>query len=135
MSRSKFQIAENIVFADVEATKKFYSTQNHISEDCTCGDCIYYLNHFIKQPFEIFNVLSNLGIDLEKNLNSEPTGVWSIVDDENILQHCNQTCQVVGSVNSDFTYKKQELGYNVKASFSKDENDKVLIELNFGKIS
>ncbi len=133
MSICQFQIAENFVIVDVEATKKFYLAQNHISEDCACGYCAYYLNHFIKQPFEIFNLLSNLGIDLEKNLNSEPTGVWSIVDDENILQHCNQTFQVVGSVNSDFTYKKQELGYNVKASFLKVEKDKVFIELNFGK--
>lgn len=133
MSNSQFQIAGKSVFVDIDATTKFYSSQNHISEDCPCDDCNHYLNYFIKRPFEILTILSKMGIDLEKNLNSEPTGVWCHVGEDNQLGHCSQTFEVIGSINSSFTYQYREFGYDIKVVFEKIDEGKIFIGLNFQK--
>jgi hypothetical protein len=92
-----------------------------------------------KQPFEIFKALSDMGVDLEKNLSSEPTGVWCIRDDNGELIHFFQVYQIFGSIDSldkaEIKYLKIDRGYKVDAKFIESSANTVDIELKFDRLN
>lgn len=94
--KQTFKINNEELQVDTVKTKEFYQTQNKIIDNCTCDDCNFYATNFIKEKLEIFSILQLMGVDLEKNLITEPTGVWCIRDDQGKFLHCQQVYQTVG---------------------------------------
>ena len=76
-------------------TEKFYTTQSRVMEGCDCEDCKYYEEEFIKKPMPFFKVLKECGVDLGKNIDSEPTGAWVIRENEEFIC-CEQAYLVKG---------------------------------------
>jgi hypothetical protein len=130
-----FKINGTTLKVDKVSTEKFYLTQNKITDNCGCSDCLFYADNFTKQPFEIFKTLKDMGVDLEKNLSSEPTGVWCVRDDNGQLIYCFQVYQVFASLDTldktEISYEKHESGYKVDAKFIQSSADRVDIELKF----
>lgn len=133
-----FKINNEDLHVDPAKTREFYLTQNKIIDDCKCDDCSFYTTNFIKENLEIFYILRSMGVDLEKNLTSEPTGVWCIRNDNGNILHCQQVYQTVGQILtndvSKVNYEKTENGFKVAATFLKTDSDKVDIELLIDKI-
>ena len=123
---------------DCDKTKEFYLTQEKIIDDCQCTDCQFYAESFTKEPLEIFSILSTMGVDLQKNLNSEPSGVWCIRDENDNFIHCDQVYQVVGLFpngdKSQLKYEKEQGGYKVSAVFLPAGVDAIDIELKVDMI-
>ena len=132
-----FEINGTTLQVDKETTKNFYLTEDKITDSCGCDDCAFYANILIKQPFEIFQMLKEMGVDLEKNLSSEPTGVWCIRDDNGQIIHFDQVYRVFGTIVSEdrgeISYLRMENKYKIKAKFSQYEADCVDIELKFDR--
>ncbi len=126
-----------LLLIDRDKTQQFYLTQENIVDDCQCTDCKFYSETFTKEPIKIFSILSSFGVDLQKNVSSEPTGVWCIRDENDMFLHCGQVYQVVGQFEkgdkSQVKYETQENGYNVNAVFIKGESNTIDIELNIDK--
>lgn len=135
--RTSFEIGNISIMVDVEKTRAFYTEQKTIIQGCQYADCQYYANSFINEPIEIFSLLRSFGIDLTKNLNADPGGVWCIHDDSGGLLHCNQVCMIVGSfeehTDSEAVYRKEENGYATMAFFSQHEEDFIQIELQIDR--
>ena len=70
-----FKLDDIELISYVEATREFYRTQSRIIDGCECEDCKFYYHIFSRKNLELYNYLSNLGVDIGKNLDSEPTGV------------------------------------------------------------
>ena len=123
---------------DTAKTMEFYKSQNKIVDDCTCDDCNFYATIFIKEKLEIFSLLQSMGVDLEKNLISEPTGVWCIRDDNGNLLHCQQIFQVVGQLSiknsSKLRFENTEFGFGVATTFAQADGDKIDIEVLIDKL-
>lgn len=83
-------------------------------------------------------MLSSMGVDLQKNLNSEPTGVWCVRDENDNFVHCYQVYQIVGLFSvgdkTQLKYEKEEGGYKVSAAFLPAGSDKIDIELRIDKV-
>jgi len=79
-----------------------------------------------------------MGVDLGKNLASEPTGVWCIRDNKDFFIHCQQVYQVVGHFSatdmSETKYEKRENGYKIASTFLRAGADKVDIVLQIDKL-
>lgn len=122
---------------DTIKTQEFYLTQNKIIDDCSCADCRFYATTIIKENFEIFRILKSAGVDLKKNLSTEPTGVWCIRDDDGSLLCCQQVYQTFGkllnNVISKFKYEMTENGFNVTAIFLPTDSGKIDIDLTIVK--
>jgi hypothetical protein len=120
---------------DSDKTKLFYLTQNRIIDSCQCVDCQFFSEIFIKEPLEIFSFLSSIGVDLQKNLESEPTGVWCVRDENSNFIHCDQVYQAVGHLSkSEVRYENEENGYKIKAHFVQTNNNSIEIELRIDKV-
>lgn len=84
-------------YTDSIETELFYKTQISVLTDCNCSDCEYYQTVFIKKPLVLFVFLLEVKVDLSKNLNFEPTGVW-IVRNENLkFEYCEQAFLLKGN--------------------------------------
>jgi len=120
---------------DKDSTERFYLTQDKITDNCGCSDCSFYTDTFTKQPFEIFKTLKDMGVDLEKNLSSEPTGVWCVRDENGQLIYGFQVYQVFASIDNlnkqEINYVKLESRYKVDAKFKESNSERVDIELRF----
>jgi hypothetical protein len=131
------EIEDCRLFVDKDKTQQFYLTQENIIDDCKCDDCKFYSEVFTKEPLEIFSTLSSLGVNLQKNLNKEPTGVWCIRDENDNFLHCDQVYQVLGYFSncgkSQVRYEKQENGYKVSALFLEADTDTIDIRLSIDK--
>ena len=138
MKTTTFLINDGTLLVDIDETKAFYLTQDKITNDCMCEDCLFYATVFTRKPLEIFKMLSSMGIDLEKNLQSEPTGVWCIRDEQSNFLHCQQVYQTVGQITSADTsqlkYEQIENGYKVNALFLNAGDSKVDIVLSIDKV-
>ncbi|XWN36699.1 MAG: hypothetical protein ROO71_12140 [Balneola sp.] len=77
-----------------------------------------------------------MGVDLTKNLTSEPTGVWCIRDDTGTMNHCQQVLRAMGKVVGEdkILYKKIEYGYEVNSEFEQINSNEIDIELNFSLV-
>lgn len=79
-----------------------------------------------------------MGIDLQRNLNSEPTGVWCIRDEEGNLLFCSQVYQVVGVFSNgekaEVKYEKVEHGCEVSAVFLPAGSNTIDVQLEIGKL-
>ena len=132
-----FKINNKSIQIDTSKTIEFYLSQKKILDNCKCDDCNFYATTFIKENLEIFKILRSMGVDLEKNLSSEPTGVWCIRDDGKFL-HCEQVYQTEGKFSncdtSEVKYENIENGFKVSATFLKAGDDKVGIELIVDKV-
>lgn len=121
-----FYINGEPIQIDTAKTVEFYLAQNKIVDDCQCDDCNFYATTFIKNELEIFSTLNAMGIDLCKNLISEPTGVWCVRGDHGELLHCEQIYQAVGQFTNEMTskviYEKTENNFKVFVSVVKMEN-------------
>ena len=135
---TNFNIGDCLLWVDIEKTHQFYLTQVKIKDNCQCDDCKFYSEIFIKEPLEIFLILSSLGVDLQRNLTSEPTGIWCIKDEKNNFLHCNQVYQVVGNFlqceRSQLKYEKQENNYKVVAIFLNSNSKTIDIDLHIDKV-
>lgn len=111
--------------------------QHKIVDDCTCDDCNFYATNFIKNGLEIFGILNAIGIDLCKNLISEPTGVWCVRGDNGELLHCQQVYQAVGQFTKDTVskviYEKTENNFKIFVSVVQMENEKIDFDLIISK--
>ncbi|MEY5048584.1 MAG: hypothetical protein RLZZ175_1943 [Bacteroidota bacterium] len=129
---------ETLIF-DTEMTKKFYLSQEKTKDGCQCLECKYYVDFFTKQPFEIFLLLQKMGVDLEKNLESEPTGVWCVRDDNGKLLHCDQAYQIFGNINSEekseIKYSKIENNYKIDAYFKQINVDNLHVSLDINLLN
>ena len=129
--RNTFTIQDHSLLVDADATSAFYLTQNPIVRDCSCEDCLYYVTELVRQPFEIFRILSLMGVDLVKNLIAEPTGVSCVVV-EGICYDVQHAYRVVGQitppVKNDVVYERTEHGYTVRAHFTQDGVDEIRID-------
>lgn len=123
---------------DCDKTREFYLTQEKIIDDCQCENCKIYAEYFTKEPLEIFSMLSSMGVDLQKNLNSEPTGVWCIRDEDYTFRHCVQVYQVVGHFssgnNAELKYEKEEGSYKITAFFTGVGDETIDIDLMIDRV-
>lgn len=135
---SALKIEDGKIEIDVDATRNFYLTQNETIKDCDCDECAFYYNDFIHQPFQFLEELKCLGIDLGKNLTSEPSGVWCVRDDDKKVVHIAQVYQAKGRfLNQDetqFKSEKAENGLNVKLNFLQSKPDTIDIEVQINDI-
>ena len=134
-----FEIDGITLQVDEEKTENFYLIEKKIIYNCGCDDCSFYANIWIKEPFEIFPMLEEIGVDLRKDLSSEPTGVWCIRDDNGQLIYFEQVYRVFGKIISEdrkeFSYLRVENKYKIKAKFIQGKSDCVDIELTFDSVS
>jgi hypothetical protein len=126
----------NFLTINVEKTKHFYLDQILISDCCKCEDCTFYVESFIKKPFEIFTLLSKMGVDLKKGLKDDLQKVWNIMHEGEVI-HCTQEYKLFGKINSgritSLGYSKNELGLNVLADFSSNDSGLISIYIYFDK--
>jgi hypothetical protein len=76
MNICNFQISQCRIKVDVVKTTEFYSEQNLIVDDCDCKDCKHFAENVIKKEIRIFEILKKMGVDLAKNENNQPDGLW-----------------------------------------------------------
>ncbi len=131
------KIVENRIVYDNNRTSNAYLKEINIIENCPCDDCYYFATIITKLELEIFQVLKNVGVNLEKNLDSEPTGVWCIRDDNNEFVFFQQVYLIKGRIlgNNSFRYEKEELGFKITAKFLNEKEDDVFIDLQVAKIT
>ena len=127
-----------VINVEMELTRQFYLKQHSVIADCSCSDCVFFFENVIHRPFEIFKILRDFGVDLGKNLDSEPTGAWCVRDDHGELIHCDQTYQIFGKMDcwgkSEFNYSKFEDGWRVNARFRQLNLDNVSVALNVDRV-
>jgi hypothetical protein len=90
-------------------TEKFYTAQSRVMQGCDCEDCKYYEEEFIKKPIAIFKILKEYGVDLRKNVESEPTGAWVVRDEEEFIC-CEQAYLLKGDF-KDYTETTFEINH------------------------
>jgi len=131
--KKDFKIDGTILRVDKKVTKNLYLTEVKITDNCNCDDCDFYVNRLIKQPFEIFQMLLEMGIDLEKNLSSEPKGVWCVRDNQGQLIHVDQVYRLSGTIidKQEIVYSRIEETYKIGARFIPYKVDYVDVELKF----
>ncbi|RPD43431.1 hypothetical protein [Paracnuella aquatica] len=133
-----FQIEGQPLVVDCHKTREFYLTQEKIIDDCQCENCQFYAEYFTKEPLEIFSMLSSMGVDLQKNINSEPTGVWCIRDENHNFRHCGQVYQIVGHFpngsTTEIKYEKVEGNYKITVFFTGAGNDAIDIDLIIDRV-
>ncbi|WP_313385206.1 hypothetical protein [Chishuiella sp.] len=130
------QIGDYIINYDNKKTSEIYSKEINIKEDCPCSECHFFVDVITKLELEIFQILKKVGTDLEKNLSSEPTGVWCIRDDNNEFIFFQQTYLIKGFIleHTSFHYEKEELGLRINAYFT-NEIDDIIIDLQVSKMN
>ena len=130
------KIGENRIAYDNKKTSDAYSKEANIIENCPCEDCHYFVTVITQLELEIFQILKNTGVNLEKNLDSEPTGVWCIRDDNDEFVFFQQAYLIKGRIleNNSFQYGKEELGFKITAEFLNENEDDVIIDLQVAKI-
>jgi hypothetical protein len=116
----QFEIHGKNLKVDVDATRHYYRSQTRIVDDCRCDDCRFYTDTFINQDFDILRLLQEMGVALDKNIGSEPTGVWCVRSDDGKVVFVEQVYRVVGSVidHSEVCYSTTENAYQIKSIFS-----------------
>lgn len=129
---------ENLkIEVDVDLTNEFYLTQNKIPDDCKCEDCMFYYEKFIHKPYKAFDFISKLGIDLGKNLSSEPTGVWCVRDDNGGIIYVFQVYQAIGKIlnlnNNEFQVEFIEKNLKMNMKLIQSNIDLIDIELKIDK--
>ena len=133
-----FEIEGCPLVLDPERTREFYLTQNKITENCSCDDCQFYTESFTQEPFEIFSLLSSMGVDLQKNLKSDPAGAWCIRDDNENVIHCDQLYTVVGHFSDKYktfaNYEKVEGNFKISAQFKESADDTILVVLSIDRV-
>ena len=83
-----FQIGQCRIYVDTDRTKEFYETLPRISENCNCGDCVYFENEVIKKDIPLFRILKKMCVDLTRQPNINPDGVCSVgLRQLNIIVH------------------------------------------------
>lgn len=130
------KIGQNRIAYDKKKTSEAYSKEVNIIENCSCEDCHYFAIVITKLELEIFQILKNAGVNLEKNLDSEPTGVWCIRDNNDEFVYFQQVYRIKGRIleNNSFQYEKEELGFKITAEFLNENTDDVIIDLQVAKI-
>ena len=73
-----FQIGQCRIYVDTDRTKKFYDTLPRISENCNCGNCVYFENEVTKKDIRLFGILKKMGVELTRQPNINPDGVSSV---------------------------------------------------------
>lgn len=131
-------IQGNRIRYDAERTSDSYLKEMNIMEDCPCGDCFYFATTVTKMDFEIFRILKEAGVDLQKNLGSEPTGIWCIREDNGELMAFQQVYLIKGTTanpdENSFLYEKQELGFSITARISQAKTDTLVVDLQVAKL-
>lgn len=79
-----------------DATVNYYKDQLTAKENCQCEDCAYFQDVFIQKELKLFAFLTELGIDLRKDEDIDPEGLWMILDDNNEFYHCLTAHAVLG---------------------------------------
>jgi hypothetical protein len=130
---SIFNIQDYTLSIDIDKTKQLYSQKIKIVDDCKCEDCRFYSTIFIKEDIEIFELLTSMGVDLEKNIGSGSPGVWCVIENKESFLYCEQDFQLIGHILSpavkDFEYNNQELGFQISAVFVDTGDDMIRIYL------
>jgi hypothetical protein len=123
-----FKIGNALLEIDTSATEGFYLEQDKIVDDCACDDCRFFATEFVVKDLEIFKTLQSMGVDLEKNLQTE-AGVWCVRSDNGSFLHCEQVYRAFGRlIQNDTTAVKYEMiqnGYKVNLTFIQVDNDKI----------
>jgi hypothetical protein len=116
-------------------TKNFYLTQNLIQDDCSCEDCEFYQNEFIKLSLDIYKKLDRCGVDLRKNINDEPTGVWVIREEKKIV-HCEPVYRLFGDFQDieEDTFETTENNYKITIQLHKNDKSYVTLYLTIDNI-
>jgi hypothetical protein len=132
----RLKVGNSLIDVDVELTKKYYKEQPLIKEDCSCEDCAFYVDKFSKMPFEIFKTLKIMGVEIAKNLDSEPTGVWCIRNKDGSVEHCQHILKVFGKIVGEdkIVCQKKEYGYEVSSDFVQVSSEEIDIELNLSLV-
>ncbi|MET0243390.1 MAG: hypothetical protein ABW174_07975 [Flavitalea sp.] len=116
-----FKIGNVPIYVDINKTKTFYLPQMSIAENCSCESCIYFSEIFSQLSLPIFIVLKDMGVDLKKNVENEPTGVFTVLDDTNDgVFYVEQMFYVYGYIGphliEDLEHTRVEDGYSVRTS-------------------
>lgn len=131
--KTDLKIQDYALSVDVEVTRQLYSQEIKIADDCTCDGCQFFSTIFIKENIEIFKLLTSIGVDLEKNMRVDDSGLWCVLDDNGNLLYCEQSYSLVGDILSPvgkgFRYSKTELGFQISAFFANTVNDHIVIYL------
>ena len=127
-----FEIQDFRMNIDIGKTRNLYSQEVKIIDNCSCEDCHFYATVFINNNLEIFRILTSVGVDLEKNVKSQP-GVWFVQDEKGNFCYCEQECRLHGSIISkgvsQFKYSRKEQGLEIAAVFAQNGIENIDIYL------
>ena len=136
-----FQLGTYGVIVDLAKTKAFYSTLPQISANCSCGNCVYFEKVVIKQPLRLFDLLKDMQVDLSRQPDINPDGVYAITIQPNKINYHGYYL-VCGSVENDthdiplfdslhgFEDFEQADFSGLKVAVSKVDDEKVAVEFD-----
>lgn len=91
------ELAQLLEGSNKDTTVNYYKDQLTAKENCQCKECVYFQDVFIKKELKLFVFLTELGIDLRKDEDIDPEGLWMILDDNNEFSHCLTAHAVLGN--------------------------------------
>jgi hypothetical protein len=98
MNFCTFQISQCRITVDLDKTAEFYSRQNLIVDDCDSKYCKYFTEEVVHKEIRIFKILKNMGVDLVKNENNHPDGLWHTGDSDKFNNSYIQHYKIFGII-------------------------------------
>jgi len=128
METIKFKEFE--IQVDVEETRDFYKHQNSIMEDCGCSDCKYFHDTFSKLPFSVYEFLIKSGVNLQKNLNDEPTGVHCAVENDRLIFSVQENIFIGKLPQKELEFDYDESNFNFKVYFYHLNESEIKVQID-----
>lgn len=82
------ELAEILSDFNLNATQNYYDDQLTAKENCPCAGCVYFEDEFLKKKLNLFTFLAKMGIDVRKEQDLDPDGLWMMLDDNQEFSHC-----------------------------------------------
>jgi hypothetical protein len=138
-----FQIGQCRIHVDIKRTKEFYKVQPKITENCTCNYCKYFEEVVLNQSNRLFELLRKMEVDLTRQPNVNPNGVFYIGDTKRdklgytgnyfvygeIGKTSNKTAQKNDeNVVCEVTYNNTEFGDNIQVTIKQITKDQLFFE-------
>ncbi len=124
---------------DRESTENYYRDQLTAKENCSCVGCIYFEDVFLKNKLQLYTVLEGFGIDVRKEQDVDPEGLWMILDDDNKLCRCTIDYVVFGDFDEgtalDKVFEFFEDSLRINLEFNSLDKNAVMIRLKYQPIA
>jgi len=138
-----FQIGQCRIHVHTKRTKEFYASQPKIGENCSCGYCKYFETEVINQPNQLFEILTEMEVDLSRQPNTNPGGVSCVGKTKQnklgymgnylvygeIGKTSKKTAQLSDDSSvSEVTFNDAEFGNNTQLTIKQVDKDRISFE-------